>query len=536
MGRTYRVDVSPDGASLRAAADENLMQLLARHSIVLTAPCGGKGICKKCRVLVSEAGREAQEVLACQYRVHSDIHVTVPGASRVEVSAGEAGLSEAIKIALSVELSASVTLGGGDQGRDRSRTLGLAVDLGTTSVSAALIDLESGRPLGFATVVNGQTRFGADVITRIGYSQRGEAYQRELSEALVESVQIVADALLSRARCIASDIRHVVFAGNTTMFATLLALDCTPLVTPPYTAPLLEPLTLRPQDARALGALGLPREARLDFLPAIGGYVGSDVLAGLVIATIRELDGPLVFLDIGTNGEAVVFAGERAVASSAAAGPAFEGGEISCGMPAMPGAIQRVSYEGGRLANEVVGGVDAIGICGSGLIDACASLVRLGVIEPSGRFCEHPEGLPAPIEGSMRRKGSQAAFFLHENVYLTQEDVRKTQLAKSAIRTCIEFLLNEAQVDAASVRRVIVGGAFGSFIDPSSAEVIGLIPVFEHAEKESLGNTALAGAMVALLSRRKLDEMRELQKKIRYVNLAGRAEFEERFIENLAFG
>jgi len=114
--------------------------------------------------------------------------------------------------------------------------------------------------------------------------------------------------------------------------------------------------------------------------------------------------------------------------------------------------------------------------------------------------------------------------------------VRKTQLAKSAIRTCIEFLLNEAQVDAASVRRVIVGGAFGSFIDPSSAEVIGLIPVFEHAEKESLGNTALAGAMVALLSRRKLDEMRELQKKIRYVNLAGRAEFEERFIENLAFG
>ncbi|HUT02765.1 MAG TPA: ASKHA domain-containing protein [bacterium] len=536
MGRTYRVDVSPDGVSFAAAAADNLMQLLARHSIILTAPCGGKGVCKKCRVLVREPGREVQEVLACQYRVHSDICVTVPGASRVEVSSGEVEPSEAIRIALSEELFPSVALDRLDKSRETSRILGLAVDLGTTTVSAALIDLESGEALGFATVMNQQTQFGADVITRIGYSQRGKESRRELSKVLAASVQVVADALLSRAGCTTSDVYQIVFAGNTTMFATLLELDCTQLVTPPYSAPLLEPLTLQPQNVAALGELGLPRWTRLDFLPAIGGYVGSDVLAGLLIAKMREQDGALVFLDIGTNGEAVVFLRGRAVASSAAAGPAFEGGEISCGMPAMPGAIQSVRYEDGRLATEVVGGVEAIGICGSGLIDACASLVRLGVIEPSGRFCERAGALPGPVAGGMRRKGSQAAFFLHENVYLTQEDVRKTQLAKGAIRTCIEFLLNEAQVEAASVKKVVLGGAFGSLIDPCSAETIGLIPTFEHAEKESLGNTALAGAMLALLSRRRLDEMRELQKKIRYVNLAGRAEFEERFTQNLAFG
>ena len=535
MGRTYQADVEPDGIKASASVGENLMEILARHSIFLTAPCGGKGVCKKCRVLVKEPGCKVQEVLACQYRVHSDIGVTVPGASRIDVSVDLPSASVAIKTALSVGPAPSVRRRKVTEREGTSRLLGLAVDLGTTTVSTSLIDLESGEPLGFATVMNQQSQFGADVITRIGYSQKGAASRKELSRALAESVRLVAEALLSEAGSSLSDIHQVVFAGNTTMFATLLELDCTPLVTPPYRAPFVESLTLGPQDAGALGELGLAPRTRLDFLPAVGGYVGSDVLSGLLIATMQGTDAPFVFLDIGTNGEAVVASGEEFIASSAAAGPAFEGGELSCGMPAMHGAIHRVRFANGRLTYKVIGDAKPVGICGSGLIDACASLVPSGAIEPSGRFCQDVGSLPAHIAERMGRKDGQAAFFFGENVWLTQEDVRKAQLAKSAIRTCIEFLLAEAQVEPSSIKRLMLGGAFGSFIDPQSAQTIGLIPIFENATKESLGNTSLAGAIAALLAKHKLAEIDQLRSKARYVNLAGRPEFQERFAANLAF-
>jgi len=535
MGRTYQVDVEPDGIKASASAGENLMEIFARHSIVLTAPCGGKGVCKKCRVLVKEPGRDVQEVLACQYRVHSDICVTVPRASRIDVLAGLPQASAAIKTALSVQLAPSLGRRKVTEREGTSRLLGLAVDLGTTTVSAGLIDLESGEALGFATVMNQQTRFGADVITRIGYSQKGEGHRKELSEALAGSVRLLAGALLSKAASRPSDVRHIVFAGNTTMFATLIELDCTPLVTPPYRAPMLKWYTLRPPSLPVLSELRLASRTRLDLLPGIGGYVGSDVLSGLLIATMQGADAPFVFLDIGTNGEAVVASGEEFIASSAAAGPAFEGGELSCGMPAMHGAIHRVGFENGRLTYQVMGNAKPVGICGSGLIDACASLVRSGAIEPSGRFCQDVGSIPAHIAERMGRKNGQAAVFFDENVWLTQEDVREAQLAKSAIRTCIEFLLAEAQVEPGSIKRLMLGGAFGSLVDARSAEAIGLIPIFENATKESLGNTSLAGAIAALLAKHKLDEIDRLRKKTRYVNLAGRPEFEERFTANLAF-
>ncbi len=535
MGRTYQVDVEPDGIRASASVGENLMEVLARHSIVLTAPCGGKGMCKKCRVLVKEPGREIQEVLACQYRVHSDIRVTVPGASRIEVSADEVEPKEAIRTALSVELSPSVDAGGLPKGKKTRRMLGLAVDLGTTTVSGGLIDLEAGEPLGFASVMNQQTQFGADVITRIGYSQKGAAYRKELSQALAESVRLIAETLLSKAASRPSDVRHIVFAGNTTMFATLIELDCTPLVTPPYRAPMLKWYTLRPPSFPVLSELGLASRTRLDLLPGIGGFVGSDALSGLLIARMRAADAPFVFLDVGTNSEVVVSSGDGFVASSAAAGPAFEGGELSCGMPAMRGAIHGVRFANGRLTYKVIGDAKPVGICGSGLIDVCASLVGSGAIEPSGCFCEDIRSLPACIAERMGRKDGQAAFFFNENAWLTQEDVRKAQLAKSAIRTCIDFLLAEARVEPGSVKRVMLGGAFGSLVDPQSAETIGLIPIFENATKESLGNTSLAGAILTLLAKHKLAEIDRLRSRTRYLNLAGRPEFQERFAANLAF-
>jgi len=534
MVRAYQVEIEPDGAVARAEAGDNLREVLARHSVILTAPCGGKGTCKKCRVLVKAPDREVEEVLACQYRVHSDIRVTVPAASRIDVLADVPLTSEAIKTALSVEPASSFRRRKTPEDEGTSRLLGVAVDLGTTTVSAGLIDLETGEPLGFGSVTNQQTQFGADVITRIGYSQRDAASRKELSQALTETLRLITEALLSEAGSSLSDIHQIVFAGNTTMFATLLELDCTPLVTPPYSAPLVDSLSVTPQGAGALGELGLAPRARLDLLPAIGGYVGSDVLSGLLIATMQDTDVPFVFLDIGTNGEAVLASGEEFIASSAAAGPAFEGGEISCGMPAMHGAIKSVGFENG-LTYQVIGGAKPSGICGSGLIDACASLVRSGAIEPSGRFCQKTDSLPRLIAERIGRKHGQAAFFFDENVWLTQEDIRKAQLAKSAIRTCIDFLLAEAQIKPKAIKRVLLGGAFGSFVDPQSAQTIGLIPMFESASKESLGNTSLAGAIAALLAEHRLAETDQLRAKSRYVNLAGRPEFQERFAANLAF-
>lgn len=534
MGEKHQVEIAPDGVTTHAEAGADLRESLTGQSIYLTGPCGGKGTCKKCRVLVQEPDGEAQEVLACQYRVHSDVRVTVPGASRIEVSADEVDANEATKTALSVELAPSVDAGGLAKGKKTRRILGLAVDLGTTAVSASLIDLQTGRPLGFATVMNQQGQFGADVMTRIDYSLKGEGHRKELSASLAESVQLLAGALLSRAASSLSDVHHVVFAGNTTMFATLLELDCRSLVTPPYSAPLVESLTLRPPNAGAFRELGLASRTRLDFLPGIGGFVGSDALSGLLIARMRVPDAPFVFLDIGTNSETIVASRAGFVASSAAAGPAFEGGEISCGMAAMRGAIRKVGLENGQLRYEVIGNAKPMGICGSGLIDACASLVRSGAIEPSGRFCDDAGSLPTRLAERIARKDGQPAFFFDKSVWITQEDVRKAQLAKGAIRTCIEFLLSEAQVEPGAVGRLMLGGAFGSLVNPQSAETIGLIPVFENAAKESLGNTSLAGATAALVSRRKLDEILRLREKTRYLNLAGRPEFQERFAANLA--
>ncbi|MBN2207987.1 MAG: DUF4445 domain-containing protein [Candidatus Coatesbacteria bacterium] len=605
MPNSYVVLIEPDGLSVPVEDGVNLQRLLAQHSIFLSGTCGGRGACRKCKVRVRPEGSEqAEEALACQYPVSSNLTVTVPPGSRVDMLTEDRLQTTANRIAASVVreplvrrekivwdqklalkepsvadsllavmrrnglaseaysvrllatsgdesgLSGLLRADTGDHlsivvfGRDvlrvapeepKTRVLGLAVDLGTTTVAASLLDLESSESLGFASALNQQTQFGADVISRIGRSMSSTESRKELADALASSVRSLVETLATRSEAAPSDIYQVAFTGNTTMFATFLEMDCTPLVSPPYRAPEAGFMALRRGDARVLSQLGLPRWTRFDFLPGVGGFVGSDVLAGLFVATMRGSQTPLVFLDIGTNGEVVVSSGDRMLASSAAAGPAFEGGEISCGMPASPGAIHRAAFEGGRIDCGVIGGGRPTGICGSGLIDACAALLEAGVISPSGRFVSDVSSLPTSIATSLRLDADQPAFLFSDDVFITQEDVRKAQLAKSAIRTCIELLLAESQTEHRSIDRLLLSGAFGSFVNPESAERIGLIPKLENARKQSLGNTALAGAMVWLLNRRKLKEIRRLRKTIQYMNLAGREDFEELFTNYLAF-
>ncbi|MCD6327023.1 DUF4445 domain-containing protein [bacterium] len=337
MADTYSVKLEPDGRTLTAEAGSNLMQFLAGNSIFLAGTCGGKGNCRKCEVLIRRAeGDEETSVLACQYRVSADIRVSVPAASRVSIATDDRAARAAAIVPSLVPLD-PITERGISSNQDAKEGLGLAVDLGTTTVAVALLNMASGKPTGFSTTLNQQFQFGADVISRIGYSLEGDEKRKSLTLSLMESVRVASRALLSDAGASASDIHQVVFAGNTTMLAMLLGADCSPLITPPYEAPFTSAVFVSEQDAGKFDTLGFPQRTRFELMPAIGGYVGADLLSGLFVASLHEPKRPLVLLDIGTNSETAVLTKDRLVASSAAAGPAFEGGRSAAGCPRWQG-------------------------------------------------------------------------------------------------------------------------------------------------------------------------------------------------------
>ena len=604
MAKTLKISVVPDNIHFPAAPGSNLMTLLARHSIFLAGTCGGKGRCKKCLVLVTWPGSaKSHEVLACQFKVETDLVVEIPPHSRVDFVAQQriettaARITRTLKPSPSVQTQtiawdrsiadrqpsltgalAAVMSAGGlwrknyafalptlaeedlpglvdlETGqmlkvviardkivralgpRTRRPVLGLAVDLGTTTVAASLVDLETCTIKGLAATLNQQIQFGADVISRIDFSLRGRKQRRQLADALAQTLQLVAQTLASANNAKLSDIYQIVLAGNTTMVSTLLALDCAALVSPPYRAPTSEAMTLAAADVESLRALGLAPWTELLFLPAVGSFVGSDLVAGLLVATMRAKPKPFIFVDVGTNGEVVVSTGQRFWVSSAAAGPAFEGGQIECGMPALPGAIWKAGLLGDRIEYQVVGDARPAGICGSGLIDICAALLDVGVIESSGRFSNGLSSLPDGVSDHLCERNGQSALCICDDVFLTQEDIRNLQLAKSAIRSCIELLLDKANIKPESIERLLIAGAFGSHIDVASAERIGLIPRLPNARKAFLGNTSLAGALAVLLAGKKLAEAKRICQRSVYVNLATEERFEESFTRNLRFG
>jgi uncharacterized 2Fe-2S/4Fe-4S cluster protein (DUF4445 family) len=408
---------------------------------------------------------------------------------------------------------------------------GVAFDVGTTTLVGTLMNLRTGMAVSVQSTLNGQAPFGADVISRISHGMNGPEAIVELRDAVVATMNAILDELYNETSVTPAKTYEAVVVGNATMLHLLLGVDPTPLSMSPFTPAFMDQLSI---DARDVG-LRIHPQGYVQTLPALGAYVGADIVAGVLATGVVREDKLRVFVDVGTNGEIVLGSAQRTLATAAPAGPAFEGSQIRCGMRATSGAIEGVTL-GDQIELQVIGGdVAPQGICGSGLVDAVAQLLLAGLMDHSGRL-KLAEDVPGhPLRDRIIDVDGVRAFLLADGVYLTQRDIRELQFAKGSIATGIKVLMDILGVTAGELDEVLLGGSFGSYLNPESAKVIGLVPPVDVDRIIAVGNSAGEGAKIALLSYRERQVAFELPSRIEYVELSGRADFNDSFISLLGF-
>ncbi len=413
-----------------------------------------------------------------------------------------------------------------------SRQLGLAIDLGTTTIAGYLVDLDSGQTLASQGVMNPQIGYGEDIISRIDFAVKSENGGIQLQKLVIDRLNELAINLCTKIEATIDEIAEAVVVGNTAMHHLLLGLPVRQLVLAPFTAAVNMALDVK---ARDLG-LHLAPAAYIHLLPNIAGFVGADHVADLIVTDSSQANGLTIMLDIGTNTEISLINGEEITSTSCASGPAFEGGHIKQGMRAAKGAIERLRITGDTVHYQTIGEAPPIGICGSGVLDALAQLYLAGVIDNSGRFTgKHPR---------VRTTDKQFEFVIMEreeegkdsSIVITQKDVRELQLAKAAIRSGIQILLELNGFTEEDIGQVVVAGAFGTYIDLSSAITIGLLPTLPLNYFRQIGNAAGMGAKLSLISLYKREEAQAIVSRTRYIELASTPEFKQTFVESSYIG
>jgi uncharacterized 2Fe-2S/4Fe-4S cluster protein (DUF4445 family) len=424
----------------------------------------------------------------------------------------------------------------------------IAFDLGTTTVVATLLDVGTGTPLAVASMLNRQQPFGGDVITRISATMMDKDTLGRLQDAAGQSLAVLARQVCREGGVDPLEVYEVAVAGNATMTALALGIDPEPLGVAPFVMSTAQPPAVLASD---LG-LSLHPRARAFFFPALGAYVGGDIVAGMLATGMDRDKRTRLFIDVGTNCEIVLSDGDTILATAAPAGPAFEGGAIRCGMRAADGAIEVIRLEPAATGEEpavtlgVIGDVEARGLCGSGLVDAVAELVRVGLLDASGRLVpdEAAAGIAPALADRLARIGEERVFVLHrptpdaapaDCVYLSQRDVRELQFAKAAISTGWTLLLEQLGLEHRDVQQVLLAGSFGSYLSPASAVRIGLVPKLPVLRIVAAGNVAGEGAKMALLSVRERAGATALLEEVEYVELSDRPDFNDKFVEQLAF-
>lgn len=492
MSEKINIHLQPIGKSLKVNKGTPLVDVL--HEFGIEFPCGGKGICGRCKIKLLEGKLELDTVqqqklqklglgndwrLACFCNTETDI--------TIEVSQFE-----------------NIILADNTQfGFEPKTGFGIAFDLGTTTLVAQLVNLENGHILGSVSDVNPQARFGADLISRIQICLDGN--QEELQQIIRQKAGEMIESLLKEHPVKVSKIN---FVGNTAMHHIFSGISVAPLAQYPFHSPEIGSRHFTPEQLN-----WNLTETDIHFYPSIGSFVGSDIVAGIAATQLAFRDEYTVLVDLGTNGEIVVGNREKIVSASTAAGPAFEGAKISQGMRAATGAISSVTFENGKIKTHVIGNVPARGICGSGLIDVMAALLETGQIGIFGEF-----------------ENGEEKIEIAPGVAITQQDIREFQLAKAAVATGIQILLNKLEISFENISQVFIAGGFGNFLNISNVIRTGLIEC--NAEKiVKLGNTALIGAKMFLFENDSFVD--EILSKTIHINLEADPAFQDIYIEKM---
>jgi len=532
-----RREIDPGGG----ADARSLAELLAAHGLPLNTRCGLRGLCRGCEIRLEEGsvtvGGETVAapavVRACTARAAGPVVLAIPARSRME---HRPQVGETFRI--DVPTAHRPLFEPEPGGRDTA----FAVDIGTTTVVVMLVDLVSGEVLSRAGGFNEQIRFGDNVLTRID-AARERVVARDMQSAVVAGTIVpLLERACERAGREPARLAGGAIAGNTTMLHLLCGEDPTPLGVAPFAPRFIAGRRLACGDIGLGVAGGLPGPATpLHLLPGIAGYIGADIVAGIYATGMMFDDGPSLLVDIGTNGEVVLQSGRRLTACATAAGPAFEGSGLRCGSRAREGAISRlrVTCPPFRVEAETIGGVPlarAAGICGSAYIDFLAEGRRCGLLTMSGRFtAEAWAQVPDShrVTGDDERAVRLAAANGAGAAVVSEVDVAVLLQAKAAIGAGIETLLGEANIAADALSRVYLAGGFGMHLDVANAIAIGLLPGFRPEQVEVVGNTSLAGAVLALVDRTTLDEMEDLRGQAEVLELNLQDGFADRYVDHL---
>ena len=568
-----RLRFAPSGIDVKVPGGVTVFDAASWNGIAIDSTCGGHGTCRKCRVRITEGDVPVSKLdsraftpdelregwrLACRITTAGDLDVEVPPL-QTRPKAATAGVGRQVilrpsivkrhlvleeatladqrtdvqrvldamdDLELAVPLPVLRTLGATlrsanwdvtaviagaeliavEPGDTSERCYGIAFDIGTTTIVGSLINLRTGEDMAVAAKMNPQTSFGDDVVTRIQRCRTEGDGLSKLQSAVLKAVREIIEKLFLKTSVPADAIYEVVFAGNTTMQEILCGIDPSPLGELPFVAAFTRSVHMRAADLK----LNVNPEANVYVFPQIGGFVGGDTVAGIVATRLDQTTVPSLLVDIGTNGEIVLAHKGRLVATSVAAGPAFEGARITNGMRATSGAIEKVIVNGDLRIN-VIGNARPTGICGSGLIDAVAEMLRLGVLDSTGRIVapeELPPATPDPIRRRVLPHGEEFCFALAmgsdtangQPLCLYQRDIRELQLANAAIRAGINILLTAGGLTPADLQSILLAGAFGNFIRRRNARRIGMLPPIPCNHIRFVGNAASFGAKRALLS------------------------------------
>lgn len=580
-----------EGTSLWQAALE-----LGIHSI--DAECGGLGKCGKCLVYLRQGRLQSTELeekaldlqkepatrLACQAQIVSDVVVEIPVEeepdTQVILADGETSFAE-LKPAVTKtfvelekpqleknpfdleDLKTSVnftlaplnvmqklpqTLRASDykvtavchnhrlvdveQNNTLNQLFGIAVDVGTTTIVAKLIDLNQGHLLAVESQLNAQRQFGEDVVSRISYASEQKNGLHTLQATIIEQLNQMIETLTHNGNIHSDRIYEMVIAGNATMEHLLLGVLPKYMAEYPYVPVFRGPVRVRASELD----LNIHENGEIYLLPNIGRFVGGDTVA-VLLTLANRFKGSWLMIDVGTNGELVLFHQGEMIACSTAAGPALEGAHISCGMRASNGAVDHIDVDEDDFIIHVIGETKARGICGSGIIDAVGACLKAGLIDQTGRIPD-PEELGNNLSESMQKRvisDDEGKYIHFDQVRLVQKDIRELQLAKSAIASGIEILLKQYQLQVDDLDAIYLAGAFGQFIRPEMAQKIGLLPAVDLDKVQFIGNAAYAGAELALSNREFKKMAIDLVEKIRYLEISTDLEFQTLFAENMLF-